>query len=71
MERSDENGYNCTPAAYDINKIANEVKFVPDSWITPDGTYVTEEFVNYARPLIEGVPELIYENGLPKHIVLK
>ncbi len=70
MERSDENGYSCTAAAYDIDKIANEVKFVPDEWITEDGTYVTEEFVNYVRPLISGVPDIIYENGLPKHIVL-
>lgn len=71
MERSDENGYKCTPAAYDINKIANEIKFVPREWITEDGTNVNELFVNYARPLIMGAPDIIYENGLPKHIVLK
>ena len=70
MERSDENGYKCTAAAFDIDKIANEVKFVPNEWISNDGTYVTEEFVNYVKPLIEGVPDIIYENGLPKHIVL-
>ncbi len=70
LNRSDKNGYECTASAYDINKIANEIKFVPDNWITADGTYVTEEFVSYVKPLIEGVPELIYENGLTKHIVL-
>lgn len=70
MERSDENGYTCTPAAYDINRIANEVKFVPDSWISEEGTYVTDEFINYVKPLIQGQPDIIYENGLPKHIVL-
>ena len=31
---------------------------------------LTEEFEKYARPLILGTPDIIYENGLPKHIVL-
>ena len=70
LVRNDENGYECKPSAYDINKIANEVKFVPSAWITEDGAGVTEEFVNYVKPLISGVPDIIYENGLPKHIVL-
>ena len=66
-----EGGYDCKPEAYDINKIANEIKFVPREWINEEGTNVTEEFINYAKPLIEGAPDIVYENGLPKHIVLK
>ncbi len=63
--------YNCVAESFDINKIANEIKFVPNEWICDDGTNVTEDFINYARPLIENEPSLIFENGLPKHIVRK
>lgn len=52
----------------DIDKIANVEKTVPQKWITADGTYVTEEFVNYARPLISGEPVIITKNGLPVHM---
>lgn len=71
LERGKGEEYSCTASAYDINLIANEIKFVPENWITEDGTNVTEEFINYVRPLILGVPDIIYENGLPKHITLK
>ena len=49
----------------DVNLICNEEKTVPTDWIIKDGTDVSEEFVAYALPLIQGkveVPE--NENGL-------
>ncbi len=61
--------YTCEADSFDINKIANEIKFVPSEWICDNGTNITEDFVKYARPLILGEPELLFENGLPKHIV--
>lgn len=47
-----------------VSEIANLEKKVPASMITPDGLGITEEFINYARPLIEGEPDLIYKNGV-------
>lgn len=44
--------------------IANLEKKVPDSMISSDGFGVTDEFIKYASPLIQGEPELIYENGV-------
>lgn len=38
----------------DVNAICNEEKTVPVEWITPDGHDVTEDFIRYARPLIQG-----------------
>ncbi len=38
----------------DVNAICNEEKTVPVAWITPDGHDVTEDFIHYARPLIQG-----------------
>ncbi len=71
MEREKSKEYKCVAKTYDINKIANEVKQVPISWICNEGTYVTDELEKYVRPLIMGEPGIVYESGLPKHIVLK
>ncbi|MBQ3053378.1 MAG: 6-phosphofructokinase [Clostridia bacterium] len=65
-----EGEYKSYADSFDINKIANEVKQVPIEWICEDGTYVTDEFVSYVLPLIQGEPQLIYKNGLPAHLSL-
>ena len=56
----------------DVNVICNEEKTVPTEWITPDGSDVTEAFINYARPLIQGKVEIPYgEDGLPAFVYRK
>ena len=35
-----------------LAEVANSERTFPASWITPDGTDVTDDFVRYARPLI-------------------
>ena len=42
----------------DVNAICNEEKTVPPEWITEDGSDVTEAFINYARPLIQGTVQI-------------
>ena len=59
-----------TTDLYDIHEISNVEKTVPREWINEDGTYVTEAFINYAKPLILGEITPVYVNGVPKHIVL-
>ncbi len=55
----------------DINNIANIEKTIPKEWIINDGTYVSEDFLRYARPLILGEIAPIVEGGLPKHFKIK
>ena len=38
----------------DVHKIANDEKLVPRNWVNEEGTYVTNEFISYVRPLIQG-----------------
>ena len=57
------------PAPLDI--VANTEKKVPQEWITPDGVGLTEDFIHYALPLIQGETELPYKNGLPRFAKLK
>ena len=56
---------------HDVHGIANVEKKVPREWITEDGTYVTEEFVNYVKPLVIGAISPYYAAGLPKHLTLQ
>ncbi len=54
IDRVSDDPYQCATGIYDVHKIANGEKMVPREWITKDGTYVTEEFIDYVRPLIQG-----------------
>ena len=63
-EEGDE--YRLTYGTSDVNNICNKEKTVPRSWINEDGTDVTEEFIKYARPLIQGNVDIEMEDGLPK-----
>ena len=70
FNRIKEKPYIMVPELYDIEKVANEEKTVPDEYINESGNGVTEAFLNYARPLIQGELYPIMENGVPKHLKL-
>ena len=56
----------------DVNAICNEEKTVPSEWITEDGSDVTEAFINYARPLIQGTVQIpCGKDGLPAFVYRK
>ena len=71
FRRISNNPYKTEIIPAQISKIANEEKVIPREWINSDGDYVTPELIEYMRPLIMGENEIVTENGLPKHIVLK
>ena len=52
-------------------RIANEEKLVPREWLNREANYVTKDFVDYIKPLIQGDYQPIMVNGLPRHLVLK
>ena len=46
------------------------MKTFPQEWILPDYQGITEEALDYFRPLVAGEPDIIYgENGLPKTVI--
>ena len=55
---------------FDIHEVANVERKVPLEWIINDGTYVSDEFIAYARPLIMGEIEPYYSEGVPQHLSL-
>jgi len=66
--RHSDDPYQCGTEVKDVHKIANDEKLVPRNWITHDGTYVTEAFITYVRPLIQGDVSPIMVDGIPRHI---
>jgi 6-phosphofructokinase 1 len=70
IDRISDDPYMSATGIYDVHRIANEEKLVPRSWMNKDATWVTEEFLDYIRPLIQGDYQPIMVNGLPRHLVL-
>ena len=68
LNRISDDPYQCGTEVKDVHKIANDEKLVPREWVNEDGTYVTDEFINYVRPLIQGDVSPIMVDGIPRHL---
>lgn len=66
FERLDGDDYQIDYVLKDVNVICNQEKCVPATWITADGSDMTEDFIRYARPLIQGEVTVPTEDGVPK-----
>jgi 6-phosphofructokinase 1 len=71
FKRLTQKPYVCGTDVYDIHAIANVEKSVPMEWVGKDGISMTQEFLEYARPLIMGELTPFYVDGLPRHLVRK
>ena len=69
--RESDNPYSYRIETADIECCANLEKTIPQEWIINDGTYVSDEFIKYCRPLIYGEVTPILKDGLPIHMKLK
>lgn len=68
IQRLSDDPYQSGTELKDVHKIANDEKLVPRKWVNKDGSYVTDEFVNYVRPLIQGDVAPIMVDGIPRHL---
>ena len=72
FKRQSDSPYSMKCTLEDVNLICNEEKTVPVEWITKDGSDVTEDFIRYARPLIQGTVDVpVGEDGLPAFVYRK
>ncbi len=71
IDRVSDDPYMSAAGIYDVHRIANNEKLVPRNWVNKEGNYVTEEFIDYVKPLIQGDYQPFMVNGLPQHLVLK
>lgn len=67
---TDENGnYNAEFFAGPASEFANAVKHFPAEWILPNYQGITQEAIDYFKPLMTGEPKLIMDGALPATIV--
>ena len=69
LERISDDPYQFGTGIRDVHKIANDEKCVPREWINEDGTYVTDRFITYVEPLVQGDVAPIMVNGIPRHLL--
>lgn len=70
-ERKDGDKYKIAYKLLPLKLAANIEKTVPLEWITDNGTNVSDEYVKYALPLIQGDAKAPLEDGLPRFAKLK
>ncbi len=63
--------YVCEYKLLPLELAANTERTVPQEWIINNGTGISEEFVKYALPLIQGECDMKKEDGLPRFAHLK
>lgn len=58
--------YVCAPKLIPLSDIANTERKLPREWINEEGNFVTQEYIDYALPLIQGesCPPIV--DGLPR-----
>ena len=71
IKRVNDNPYQSGNDVYDVHNIANAEKVVPREWINEKGNGVTQQFIDYVRPLIQGYDVPVMVNGVPRHLVLR
>lgn len=71
IERYSDDPYQSGTAVKDVHKIANDERLVPRNWVNKDGTYVTDEFITYVKPLIQGDVPPVMVDGIPRHLYKK
>lgn len=71
IERLSDDPYQSGTQVKDVHKIANDERLVPREWVNKEGTYVTDDFITYVRPLIQGDVSPIMVDGIPRHLFKK
>ncbi len=66
FKRVSSNPYKIKYVLMSLTKAANKEQKVPLSWILPDGKGLTQEFIDYALPLIQGDSKAKLVDGLPR-----
>ena len=68
IDRFSDDPYQSGTEVKDVHKIANDEKLVPREWVNAEGTYVTEDFISYVKPLIQGDVSPVMVDGIPRHL---
>jgi len=65
FKRISNNPYKCLMESTNVELVANRIRYFPQEWIVEEGNHVDKGALDYFIPLIKGIPQLDYKNGLP------
>jgi 6-phosphofructokinase 1 len=71
IERTSDSPYKYRIGMAPLAEVANVEKFMPRSFITPDGFGITDACKRYLRPLIQGEDFPRFKDGMPVYATLK
>ena len=71
FERAPGDEYKCNIKLINLTDVANTEKKIPLEWIKKDSSGLTEDYIKYALPLIQGESCPVLESGLPRFAKLK
>ncbi|MBR7060686.1 MAG: 6-phosphofructokinase [Eubacterium sp.] len=71
LKRTSDKPYSVQYGIEDVSIIANQENKVPREFINKEGNDVTPEMIKYLRPLIRGVAQTPFRNGLPDYIDIR
>ena len=70
--QAEDGSYQMECGLEDVKLICNEEKEVPAEWITENGSDVSDEFIKYVTPLVQGSVNVpLGEDGLPVFVYRK
>jgi ATP-dependent phosphofructokinase / diphosphate-dependent phosphofructokinase len=69
--RVDDTPYRVAYASEPLKSVANKEKTLPREWINAEGNGITDAFLDYVRPLIEGENIPVYNHGVQSFAHIK
>ncbi|GAB7141264.1 6-phosphofructokinase [Deferribacterales bacterium RsTz2092] len=69
LKRICDDPYLMVPELVDVGQVANAERKIPASWVTADKLGVTDDFLKYVRPLVQGEVTPYYTDGVPAHLL--
>ncbi len=58
LERDETHGYNCYTGVAPLEQIAGKVRPMPESFLSRNEAYVTQDFIDYVKPLVGSLPAM-------------
>jgi 6-phosphofructokinase 1 len=71
LRRNSDVPYVVSYGSISIDNIANHEKKIPLDWISPAGNDILPAMLTYLKPLVDGISDVHYQEGIPKYLYLK
>ncbi len=68
LRRISDNPYSVEYDTEKVSVVANAEKTIPLEWITENKNDVTQDMVEYLKPLVRGAVQVPYRDGLPDYV---